>query len=60
MFFLSHENQVIFIEAFNSTSRYLNDLLNVDNDYFEHVVKMSKRTSIKRNLYLWCHSLDEY
>ena len=26
------------IEAFNSTSRYLDDLLNVDNPYFEVMV----------------------
>ena len=27
------------IEAFNSTSRYLDDLLNIDNPYFEVMVK---------------------
>ena len=26
------------IEAFNSISRYLDDLLNIDNIYFEHIV----------------------
>ena len=26
------------IEAFNSTARYLDDLLNIDNPYFEQVV----------------------
>ena len=26
------------IDAFNSTSRYLDDLLNIDNIYFEHMV----------------------
>ena len=26
------------IEAFSSTSRYLDDLLNIDNTYFEHMV----------------------
>ena len=26
------------IEAFNSTSRYLDELLNIDNSYFEHIV----------------------
>ena len=26
------------IEAFNSTSRYLDDLLNIDNPYFEQMV----------------------
>ena len=35
---LSQENQVDSIEAFNSTSRFLGDLLNIDNIYFEHMV----------------------
>ena len=35
---LSRENQADIIEVFNSTSRYLDDLLNIDNIYFEHVV----------------------
>ena len=35
---LSPENQADFIEAFNSTSRYLDDLLNIDNVYFEQMV----------------------
>ena len=36
---LSPENQSDIIEAFNSTSRYLDDLLNIDNIYFEQMVK---------------------
>ena len=32
---LDHDNQADVIEAFNSTSRYLDDLLNIDNPYFE-------------------------
>ena len=35
---LSRENQADIIEAFNSTSRYLDHLLNIDNIYFEHMV----------------------
>ena len=35
----NHDNQADVIEAFNSTSRYLNDLLNIDNPYFEGMVK---------------------
>ena len=31
---LNHDNQADVIEAFNLTSRYLNDLLNNDNPYF--------------------------
>ena len=32
MLSLSEDNQSDVIEAFNSTSRYLNDLLNIDNN----------------------------
>ena len=35
---LSDDTQVDIIEVFNSTSRYLDDLLNIDNPYFEGVV----------------------
>ena len=34
----SGDNQADIIEAFNSTSRYLDDLLNIDNPYFEGMV----------------------
>ena len=30
-----HENQEDTINAFNSMSRYFDELLNIDNDYFE-------------------------
>ena len=32
------ENQADVIEVFNSTSRYLDDRLNIDNPYFEGIV----------------------
>ena len=35
---LSDDNQADIIEAFNSTSRYLDDLLYIDNPYFEGMV----------------------
>ena len=35
---LSSDNQNDVIKAFNSTSRYLDDLLNIDNPYFEGMV----------------------
>ena len=35
MMSLSVENQSEIIEAFRSTSRYLDDLLNIDNTYFD-------------------------
>ena len=31
----SDNNQAVVVEAFNSTSRYLDGLLNIDNPYFE-------------------------
>ena len=36
---LNHDSQTDVIEAFISTSRYLDDLLNIDNPYFEGMVK---------------------
>ena len=38
MLSLSDNNQTDIIEAFNSTSRYLDDFLNIDNPYFEQMV----------------------
>ena len=38
MLSLSDNNQTDIIEAFNSTSRYLDDLLNIDNPHFEQMV----------------------
>ena len=38
MLSLSEENQSGVIEAFNSTSRYLDDLLNIDNYFFDSMV----------------------
>ena len=34
---LNRDSQADVIEAFNSTSRYLDDLLNIDNPYFEGI-----------------------
>ena len=38
MLSLSDNNQTNIIDTFNSTSRYLDDLLNIDNPYFEQMV----------------------
>ena len=35
---LSDNKEAEIIQAFNSTSRYLDDLLNIDNPYFEGMV----------------------
>ena len=37
---LSDNNQADVIEGSNSTSRYLDDLLNIDNLYFEQMVAL--------------------
>ena len=34
---ISRENQADIIEAFNSTLRYLDDLLNIDNIYLDQI-----------------------
>ena len=46
---LSNENQADIIEAFNSTSRYLDDLLNIDNPYFEGMVNQIYPPELKLN-----------
>ena len=38
MISLSNDNQADIIRTFNSTSRYLDDVLNIDNPYFEGMV----------------------
>ena len=38
MLSLSDNNQTDIIEAFNSTFRYFDDLLKIDNPYFEQTV----------------------
>ena len=38
---ISSDNQADVIKAFNSTSRYLDDLLNIDNPYSRPVVRGS-------------------
>ena len=49
MLFLSDNNQTDIIEAFNSTSRYLDDLLNFDNPYFEQMVGQIYPTGLQLN-----------
>ena len=35
---LSDDKQADVIDAFNTTSRYLNGILNIDNVYFDNIV----------------------
>ena len=38
MLSLSNDNQSEVVEAFNSTSRYLDGLLNIENSFFDSMV----------------------
>ena len=49
MLSLSDKYQTYIIEAFNSTSRYLDDLLNIDNPYFEQIVGQIYPTKLQLN-----------
>ena len=42
-------NQADVIKAFNSTSRYLDDLLNIDNPYFEGMVNQIYPSELQLN-----------
>ena len=46
---LSADNQADIIEAFNSTSRYLDNLLNIDNLYFERMVNLIQSHVLQLN-----------
>ena len=46
---LIYNNQTDIIEAFNSTCRYLYDLLNIDNSYFEQMVGQIYPTELQVN-----------
>ena len=49
MLSLSDNNQSDVIEAFNSSSRYLDDLLNIDNPYFKQMVVQIYPTELQLN-----------
>ena len=46
---LSENNQSDVIEAFNSTFRYLDDLLNIDNNFFDSMVKRIYPSELQLN-----------
>ena len=46
---LTKEKRFDLIDAFNSTSRYLDDLLNIDNIHFEHMVHRIYPTELQLN-----------
>ena len=49
MLSLSEENQSGVIEAFSSTSRYLDDLLNIDNNFFDSMVNCIYPSELQLN-----------
>ena len=49
MMSLSDDLHSDIIEAFHSTSRYLGDLLNIDNSYLEGMVIQIYRTELQLN-----------
>ena len=49
MMSLSAENQSGVIEAFNSTSRYLDDQLNIDNNFFDSMVNRIYPSELQLN-----------
>ena len=50
MMSLSDDRQADIMDAFNTTSRYLDDILKINNVYFDTMVKVSKGAKI-RNRY---------
>ena len=49
MLSLSENNQSDVIEAFNSISRYLDDLLNIDNNFFDSMVNRIYPSKLQLN-----------
>ena len=49
MLSLSDDNQSGVIEAFNSTSRYLDDLLNIENNFFDSMVNRIYPSELQLN-----------
>ena len=56
---LSNDNQADIIETFNSTSIYLDDLLNIDISYFEGMVNQIYPSELKvESSSLLLHSIE--
>ena len=46
---LSDDKQADVIDAFNTTSRYLDDILNIDNVYFDNLVSQTYPSKLQLN-----------
>ena len=49
MMSLSDDKQADVIDAFNTTSRYLDDILNINNVYFDNTVSQIYPSELKLN-----------
>ena len=49
MMSLSDDKQAVIIDAFNTTSRYLEDILNINNVYFDNMVSQIYPTELQLN-----------
>ena len=49
MMSLSDDKQADFIDAFNTTSRYLDDILNINNDYLDNMVSQIYPSELQLN-----------
>ena len=49
MMSLSDDKQADVIDAFNTTSRYLNDILNINNVYFDNMVSQIYLSELQLN-----------
>ena len=49
MMFLSDDKQADVIDAFNTTSRYLDDILNIDNVYLDNMVSQIYPSELQLN-----------
>ena len=49
MMSLSDDKQAVVIDAFNTTSRYLDDILNINNVYFDNMVNQIYPSELKLN-----------
>ena len=47
--FLSDDKQADVIDAFNTTSRYLDDILNINNVYFDNMVSQIYPSELQLN-----------
>ena len=58
MMFFSDDKQADVIDAFNTTFRYLDDILNTNNVYFDNMVSQiyHSELQLKKSQYLWYRS----